>query len=578
MASASPASIPAAGVLRPPPWRLALQVILLVLAGFFVFAPALHGEWLWDDGFTLRDNPLMHDSAGWWKIWFAPPGPDFFPLTTTVEWLLWQLFGDHSLPFHVACLVLHLFSAFLLWRLFDRLGLRFAWWGALLFVVHPVVVESVAWVSELKNTVSLPFLLGALLAWLDYDERGRSRDYLVALGLFVAALLAKTSVVMLPFVLLLHAWWKYGALSRKRIAATLPFFAVALVLGLLTMVFQKQWAIGAESIDVGGWPARVAGAGWAVLFYFGKCLWPFDLMPAYPSWSFVNLSFIDFLPWLVIAIVFAGFWLRRESWGRPALLGCGFFLLNLAPVLGFLSMSYMRIAWVADHFVYLPLIGLIGIALAGAQRVVAALPRQAGAFAAAAAALLLMLGWQSRAYAANFRDQIALWSYTLQVNPASWLAALNLGLSLTDHGRRVEAEAALRQSLVLKEDVYGTHLALANVVAQTNRLPEAAHEYERALQLSPESIEAHVNYGIVLSRLGDEPGSAHQYDLATHCRAQSPIALADLAIAHFNLANVLLKNGHREEAVAHLEAALEAQPSLAAARNLLQKLRTPPAK
>jgi len=386
---------------------------------------------------------------------------------------------------------------------------------------------------------------------------------------------------MLPFVLLLYAWWKYGRVSRQNIIVTLPFFAVALVLGVLTMFFQRQWAIGAEPIYVGGLAARTAGAGNAILFYLGKFLWPTALMPVYPQWNFENFSFVSFAPWLIVAVMLGVMWWRRNSWGRTALLGFGFFLLNLAPVLGFLSMSYLRISWVADHFVYLPAIGLLGLALAAAEKALAALPERAETFAIAAlAALVLLLSWQSRLYAENFRDQIALWSHNLELNPDSWLAELNLGLSLTDHGRLPEAEAALNKSLALKNDSYGTHLALANVVAQMKRPQEAAQQYEAALKLSPGSIEAHVNYGIVLLRLGDAKGSERQYYLATLCAAQSPASLADLAVAHFNLANVMLQDGRRAEAIRHLEAALEAQPNLTVARNMLQRLRAqspPPA-
>ncbi|HTB62261.1 MAG TPA: hypothetical protein VK737_01625, partial [Opitutales bacterium] len=127
--------------------------VILILAAFTVYFPVLHGNWLWDDTTLIRDNPVMADAGGVWKFWLAPPGPDFFPLTSTVEWSLWRIFGDHTLPYHLLSLALHLLSAFLIWRLFTRLGLRLAWLGALLFVVHPLAVESVAWISELKNTL-----------------------------------------------------------------------------------------------------------------------------------------------------------------------------------------------------------------------------------------------------------------------------------------------------------------------------------------------------------------------------------------------------------------------------------------
>lgn len=552
---------------------------ILLLAGFFIYAPVLHGEWLWDDGATLRDNPLMHDPGALAKIWFAPPGPDYFPLTTSVEWLLWQIFGDHTFPFHLACLLLHLASAFLLWCVFGKLGLRFAWWGALLFVVHPVLVESVAWVSELKNTISLPFLLGAIIAWLNYDERARPADFAAALLLFLAALLAKTSVVMFPFVLLLYTWWKHGHISRQKLFAIAPFFAASFVLGLLTLVFQRQWAIGETPQDFGTLAQRGAGAGHALLFYFGKSLWPFGLRPIYPLWSFQNPSFAQFLPWLLLAAVFVWLALRRTSCSRAALFGLGFFVLNLAPVLGFFPMSYLRISWVADHFVYLPVVGLIGLALAGTEALLQVYPCAKTAATVAAAAFLLALAGQSRAYAANFRGSVELWSYAVQCDPDSWLVQYNLGLTLMEHQQRPAAEAALRRSLALNGSSYGTHLALANLIAQTGRNAESAHEFAIALSLVPQaaaqSIEAHVNYGIVLSRLGDNTGSEHQYYLATLCTPLSPLGRADLAVAHFNLANILLQRGQRADAIRHLQAALAAQPSLVQARNELASLQAP---
>jgi protein O-mannosyl-transferase len=566
MPQSVPTSMPAkAGAPCAWSWRLTAQAAVLVLAGFFVFAPALHGAWLWDDGVTIKDNPLMADAAGWWRFWFIPPGPDYFPLTSTVEWGLWRVFGDHTLPYHLTSLALHLFSAFLLWRLFARLGLRLAWLGALVFVVHPVVVESVAWIAELKNTVSLPLLLLSMLCWLRYDERRRPADLSASLLLFLAAMLAKTSVVMLPFVLLLYTWWKHGRVTRKQCIALAQFFAIALVLGVITVCFQQQWAIGDDKIDVGGFPAQVAGAGQAIFFYLGKCLWPIGLMPAYPPWTFNDLSPAQFLPWLILLAALAGLWSRRKTWGRPLVLGLGFFLLNLAPVLGFLPMSYMRIAWVADHFVYLPIIGLIGLAIGGAEMAWAVLPKIGCAIAASA--LVLVLALHSRAYAGIFRNQEALWSHTLQSNPDSWLASLNLGLTLNDAHRQPEAEAWLRRSLQLHDDFYGTHLSLANLLAQSNRLGEAAAQYRIAWRQHPDSLEVHINYGDVLFRQGDLRGAEEQYYLATLYNPKS-------VEAHYNLANILLREGRKNDAVVEYQAVLNLDPTFPTIREALQKLQS----
>lgn len=552
-------------------WRRAVPWALLILVGFAIYAPALHGDWLWDDNFTIRYNPLMADAGGWWKFWFAPPGPDYFPLTSTVEWSLWRIFGNDTLPFHLTSLALHLLSAFLIWRLFARLGLRLAWLGAFLFLVHPLAVESVAWPSELKNTVSLPLLLASLLFWLDYDEHGRPTQYLAALLFFLAALLAKTSVVMLPFVLLLYTWWKYGRIVREKWISIAPFFLVAVVLGLLTIFFQNRWAIGVEPIEVGGLPERAAGAGWAILFYFGKFFWPVNLLPTYPPWQFDPLTPVEFLPWLGVGAVFALLWLKRATaWGRAALLGLGFFVLNLAPVLGFLGMSYMRIAWVADHFAYLPMIGLIGLVAVGVDRALAALPRFL--LPAAAGSLVLLtftLAWQSGNYAGNFRDQIALWSYTLKLFPTSWLAELNLGLSLNDAHRLPEAEVHLRNAVQLRGDYYGTQLSLANALFELNQFDEASRHYKIAWRLHPESLEVHVNYGAILLRQGDIHGAEVQCALAVWFNPDS-------MTAHYDYANILLREGRAQDAILQYQLTLKIQPDFTPARDLLEKLHAPP--
>ena len=205
-------------------WKF-LPAVLIVLAGLWAFYPALSGEWLWDDGSLVARNALVHDPAGLWKIWFEPSRLiDYFPLKVSVEWLEWHLWQNQTFGYHLTNIVLHILSALLIWRLFGKLGMRLAWLGGLIFAVHPVTVESVAWISELKNTLSLPPLLLAMGAWVDYEEKGNRKDYFLALGLFLVAMLCKTSMVMFPMVILLFDWWKRGRIGWKDLKASLPFF------------------------------------------------------------------------------------------------------------------------------------------------------------------------------------------------------------------------------------------------------------------------------------------------------------------------------------------------------------------
>jgi protein O-mannosyl-transferase len=573
-------------------WRrrfLLLQVSAIVLAGWWVFSPALRGDWLWDDHSEILQNRDLRGAEALWRIWFAPASPDYFPLKTTVQWVQWQVWRDSSTTgYHLTSLGLHLLSALLVWRLLRKLGLRLAWLGGLLFAIHPVVVESVAWIAELKNTLSLPPLLLAMCAWLDYDERRRRQDYLLALLLFLAAMLCKSSVVMLPGILLLHAWWKRGRIAWRDVRASAAFFAVSLVLGLVTVWFQHQRSIGSGDLLVGGIMSRLAGAGLAVSFYFSKCVLPVGMLPVYPRWAVDPPSLLQFLPWPALGAALGWLWSRRATWGRQALLGAGFFLVNLAPVLGLVKMSYQYISWVADHFAYLPLIGVIGLAVAGAGAMVDRLEQSRRAYAFGTIAVVcVLLAVQSHRYAGIFRHEEALWTYTVQHNPQSLVAQNNLAKVLVDTGRVPEGiehyEAALRidprnpgahanlgnvliQSgrlaegiaqeeavLRLKPDYANAHRNLGNAYLQSGRLAEAMAQYEQALRLDPDNPVAHTNLGIALLQSGRVPEAIAQ-------QAQALRLQPEFADAHLNLGNALAQAGRLAEAIQHYQEAVRIRP------------------
>jgi hypothetical protein len=411
--------------------RFAIPAALIVLAGCLVYWPSIRGGWIWDDAEEVAQNPVLRDSDGLEKIWFAPAGTDYFPLKTTVQWLEWRAWGDDPAGYHAVGIALHLLSAFLFWRLLRRLGLRWAWAGGLLFAVHPLAVESVAWIAELKNTLSLPFLLLAMLAYVEFSDRSdgaiqpgaatrtQGRDgrparplsapgsagarpyYLLSLVLFLLAMLSKSSVVMFPVVILLYCWWKRGRIGRADLAGAAPFFAVSLGLGFVTVWFQHHRAIVAGHRLAGSLLSRLAGAGLSLGFYLGKCLWPTGLLPIYPRWEIDPVTPLDFAPWLAMAAIFACLWSRRDAWGRHAIFGLGFFAVNLLPVTGLVAMSYLRISRVADHFAYVPLLGILGLAVAGADRLTSAdrplVPDWL--MKSGIAAVALALAWQAHGYA-----------------------------------------------------------------------------------------------------------------------------------------------------------------------------------
>ena len=548
---------PAARLIRHPAILL-LQAAIIALAGWYAQGPALSGGWVWDDHLDIVANPRLRDAAGLGGIWLHPTGVNYFPLTATLQWVQWHLWQDHPAGYHWTNLCLHLLSALLLWRLLRKLGVRAAWLGGLLFAIHPLAVESVAWIAELKNTAALPLLLLAFSAWLDYDAGARRADYLRSLLLFLAAMLCKTTVAMFPACLLLHAWWRRGRLARTDGKAAAPFFAISLALGLVTIWFEQHRAIGATVIEVGGFLPRLAAAGLALAFYTWQSVLPVGLAPVYPRWPVDPPRLLAFLPWLVLATVAGWCWVKRAAWGRHLLFGGGWFFLHLLPALGLIPMAFQRLAWASDHFAYAALPGLIGVAAAGAGALRENLAGLRRALAlAAAGAMLALLARASHDYARIFQSEEAFWSCAVARNPDAWIAHYNLGNELLRQGRFAEAANHYARTVQLKPDHDQAQNNWGNALAALGRPPEAVVHYEAALRLQPDSADAQVNLGNALIQLQRLPEAVAAYERALRAEPAS-------ARAHYNLANVLVRLHRLPEALAHYGAALEAEPASAA--------------
>jgi tetratricopeptide (TPR) repeat protein len=514
-----------------------LRALLIVAAGFWIFAPSLRGGWLMDDDFYLPENPLVNDPARLWKIWFAPGSLiEYYPIEASLQAIQWHWWHGHTLGYHLTNLLLHATSALLVWRLLAKFGLKWAWLGGFLFAIHPVTVESVAWIAEFKNTLSLPPFLLAMCAWIDYQRQGRPRDYLLALGCFLLAMLCKISMALFPLVILLFAWWQRGRVGWRDVLGILPFAAISVVLGITTILvgtwFRHAHLQPADPIPIGGVLSRLALAGTSLAFYLGKCVWPVGLLPIYPRWTVDPPSLPEFLPWVALGGVIWVCWMKRAGWGRHVLLGLGFFFINLLPFLGLNSSSYMASTWVMDHFLYLPLIGVVGLIVTGLELGERHFAASSQPFLAGALAVVLaLLAFQSHAYAAQFTDQETLWTYTIKRNPGAWLACNNLG----------------------------------NMLFQEGRIPEAIERYRQALQINPEMAEAHSNLGLALEETGHAEEAIDEYERALKINPH-------LATAQVNLGYALTQAGRTDEAMAHYREALEIDPGSQEARDRLADL------
>jgi protein O-mannosyl-transferase len=533
------------------------KAAILVLAAVVVFSPAFHGEWLWDDAAELAQNPDVVGTGGLAQIWFNPQHNDYFPLKATVQWLAWRIWGENVAGYHGLNILLHALSALLLWRVLLKLGVPAAWFGALVFAVHPLTVESVAWIAELKNTLSLPPLLLAMSAYIDFTERGRRRDYGLAVGWFLASLLCKTSGVMFPVVLLLYHAWRSGAIGWAALVRTVPFFGISLVLGLVTLHFQHERALSGWAVPIGGLAERTAVAGIASVFYAYKFLVPFNLVPVYPQWEVTGRSVVEFVPWVFWLGVLAVSWRARQTWGRHVIFGFGSYLALVAPVLGFVGMSYMRYSWVADHFVYLPMIPLVALAAGGVGWARRSLDRRPVRWTSvAAAAAVLALGLATWRYAAVFRGPEPLWRYTLEYNPRAWFAHEQLGIALHQGGKHREAEAAFQTALAAKPESPELRNNYGTLLLDAGRYAEAIEQFETALRLNPAFAVAHSNRGNTLLRLGRAEEAVAAFREAVR-------ADPGLVQARTNLGNALYATGRTADAIAELRQAAATVPRYA---------------
>ena len=514
--------------------RLAGGAALIVLAVFAVYWPALGGQFLWDDFLVVHRNLLVTRELGLGAIWFRID----FPLTYMAFWLQWLAWGDHPAGYHVVNVLLHASSGLLLWRVLVQFRVRAAWLAAMIFAVHPVCVGSVAWISELKNTLSLPFFLLSILWYVQSDSRLRTSDfglrtstkYWLSLLAFLLALLSKTSTVMLPVVLLVCAWWQRGRLARPDWLRTSPFLALAVAFGVMTIRFQAQGAIATATVQDESFWGRLAGAGIALWFYLGKALLPLNLSMIYPRWTIEAGAAASYLPVVLWCAVLVVCWLFRRGWGRHALSGLSSFTALLLPVLGFVDMYFLLLSRVSDHFAYLPLVAVVALvaaaldwALGRVFRTTAPesegasvsaspdIPRGGGARGrsvsrqvslVAAGALVVSLAVLGHLRARVFVSEEALWRDTLAKNPAAWCAQANLGWILASQQKYDEARGHLVASLEVNPSNAQAHSNLGRVLSLQGRFAEAEPHFRKALELKPRDAEIRGAYASALAEQG----------------------------------------------------------------------------
>jgi len=564
--------------------------LLLIAVTFLAYLPALRGSFVGDDEtWTTQMSGLLHGLSGLRTMWFHLTAlQQYYPLTGTTFWLDYQLWKFWTPPYHVENVLLHALAALLFWRLLLRLQLPGAWLAAALFALHPVMVESAAWITERKNVLSLALYLAALLAyerfapWMTDDRRPVTRTaaiapvpdparrpqhaalfYGLAFVLFLGALLAKTTTFSLPAAILLIGWWKRGQIRwRTEVLPTLPFFALALGLCALTAWLEKNH-VGAQGPDFAlTCPQRCLIAGRAFWFYLGKLFWPAHLCFVYPRWQPNPGVWWQWLYPVTAVGTILGLWLVRARLGRGPITALFFFVGTLFPVLGFMNAYFMRYSFVCDHWVYLPSLGPLALAAAlGSGAAEQMRPRWViYGFAVMVLAGLGALTWRQCGMYANLET---LWRTTITRNPNCWLAHNNLGTTLLKkQGNWGEAFKHYERALQLKPDYPEAHVNLGVVLANQGKLDEAVQHYERALQLRPDYADALNNLGAALAAQGKLDEAIQHYERALQLSPDYADALNNLGIA-------LAAQGNLDEAIQHYERVLQLRPDYPETHNNL---------
>src|SRR6266704_2299188 len=541
-----------------PRGRALVFAVVLAAVTIFAYRPAWHGGFLWDDDAYIINNELLTAPDGWQRIWFSLDSPSqYFPYTYStfrIEHALWSL---NTTGYHWFNLLLHVGDALLGWAVLARLRVPGSWLAGAIFALHPVQVESVAWITERKNVLMAFFFLLTLLAWIAFiDERTRRPwiFYCLALIFYVLALSAKATACTLPAALFLILWLQKKPITMRRVIQILPFVVLGIGMGLLAVWWERYHQGTNRGLFTFLSPIeRILLASRAIWFYLSKIFWPSNLTFIYPRWNISPANLIDYI-WLVagIAACVVIYFLRRYV-GRGVEGATAFFVATLSPVLGFVMLFTFRYTFVADHYQYLACIGPIALASAGIVNLSDKFAQYRGVIVSVALLVVASLGTLTWRQATTYTDIETLWRTTLARNPECWMAHTNLGLVLLQKGKIDEGIAHYRSALRMQPDSWDAEYNLGTALLGKGQVDEAILHCERAVGMRPTDPDAQVALGDALFQKGrrDEAMAHYQKAITVH---------PDHFLARYSLGHALLEKGELDSAIQVCRSALLLRP------------------
>ena len=543
----------------------AIKACGLLACLWVAYWPSLNGEFFhfWDDARWIRDvAKLAQEEGGLRRIWTELGAVEqYYPLTATTFWLDRHLWGDWPLPYHVQNVLWHGLSSLLIVVFMRQLRLPGAWLAATVFALHPMMVESVAWITERKNVLSLPLFLGALIAsagfasWADRPPPNRARwliAYALTFLLFLAAMLAKVSTFVFPAAVPLLGWWRTGRIAwRRDVLSMAPFFVVALVLALVVHHVEVT-VLGAGAAFPKLEPAQqLLLASRIPWFYAAQFFWPREICVMYPRWEIDSAFGWSWLYPLATILLLTSAWLVRHRLGRGPWTALLLFGGALLPVSGLFQVYGMVLAWVADRWAYLPILALL---LPVAAQITTwtsrgSLPIRRMALGT----LVLGLGVATWHSADRFRDERSLWEATLKANPECWPACNNLGNLADKEGRHEEAARWFLKGLQFDPGNPDMTNNLGNAYLKNGQAALAIEKLTELVARKPQMAVAHHNLGLAWLELGKAEEALKAFEQAMALKPE-------FVPSQLKRADLLLALGKVEEAEAQYLAVLKVSP------------------